>query len=175
MRSACLRPRSVSRLPASLAASASASPASACRQTIRSMSVIRKAPMLPALDDATMSVAGLRAGLGLQSPVLRHQLLARLAAVGIERDAVDRADLPALRLVEVPDAFGASIGVDDVDLGTHRNGPVRALRLADVAVDALVGDDQRHRHAPRGLTGAVRRAARASCAATPAPMARRTW
>src|SRR5690606_37297361 len=98
----------------------------------------------------------------------------RLAPLRIERDAVDRADLPALRLVEVPDAFGATVGVDPVDLGAHRDRAVRALGLADVAVDALVGDDQRHRPAPRPVIAVARPVAPASCAANPAPTARRT-
>src|SRR5690606_36051754 len=63
----------------------------------------------------------------------------------VARNAVDRAHLPALGLVEVPDAFGAAKRVDHVDLLAHRDRPVGALGLADVAVDALVGDDQRHR------------------------------
>jgi hypothetical protein len=35
-------------------------------------------------------------------------------------------------------------GIDDVDLVALRNGVVRALGLADVAVDAFIGDDQGH-------------------------------
>jgi hypothetical protein len=54
-------------------------------------------------------------------------------------------NLDPLRLLEVADAFGALPGVDDVDLRTLRDGVIRALRLADVAVDAFVGDHQGHR------------------------------
>jgi hypothetical protein len=42
------------------------------------------------------------------------------------------------------DALGALVGVDDVDFRALRDRVVRALRLAHVTVDALVGDDQRH-------------------------------
>ena len=68
----------------------------------------------------------------------------RLDVRGIDRDARDRADLDALRLVEVADALGALARVDDVDHHAHRDRRVRALGLAHVAVDALVGDHQRH-------------------------------
>ena len=61
------------------------------------------------------------------------------------RDALDRADLDALRGVVVADAFGASRGVDDVDMRALRDGLVRAFGLAYIAVDALVGDGERHK------------------------------
>ncbi len=69
----------------------------------------------------------------------------RLDAIGIDRNAVDRADLAALRRVEMADAFGAFRRVDHVDLRALRDRLIRAFGLADVAVDAFVGDDQRHR------------------------------
>ena len=52
--------------------------------------------------------------------------------------------LHALRLGEVAYAFGAAVGVDLIDLLAHRDRFVGALGLADVAVDALVGDPQGH-------------------------------
>jgi hypothetical protein len=61
--------------------------------------------------------------------------------VGVLGDAIHRADLNALRLVIVTDAFGALAGVDFINLGTLRNGFVGTLRFANVAVDAFVGDD----------------------------------
>src|SRR5690606_42125424 len=70
--------------------------------------------------------------------------LARLAPLRILRNAAHRAYLRALRLVEVADAFRALARVDLIDLLAHRDGVVRALRLADAAVDTLVGVDQRH-------------------------------
>ncbi|EKE18167.1 MAG: hypothetical protein ACD_10C00100G0001 [uncultured bacterium] len=64
--------------------------------------------------------------------------------VRILRNAIDRTDLHALRLVVVTDAFGALVGVDHIDLFPLGDCLIRALRFADVAVDAFVGDDQRH-------------------------------
>jgi hypothetical protein len=65
-------------------------------------------------------------------------------AIGIVRDAVDRADLDALRGLVVADALGAQLGVDDVDLVALGYRAVRALGLAHVAVDAFVGNHQGH-------------------------------
>jgi hypothetical protein len=56
-------------------------------------------------------------------------------------DAVYRADLDALRFVIVTDALGAFSGIDFIDFCALRNRLVRTLGLADVAIDALVGDD----------------------------------
>jgi hypothetical protein len=64
--------------------------------------------------------------------------------LGILRYAGDRADLHALRFVEVADALGALGRVDLVDLDAHEDGVVRALRLADIAIDAFVGDHECH-------------------------------
>jgi hypothetical protein len=72
------------------------------------------------------------------------QLLARLDPCWIDRDAGHRTQLHALRLVEVADAFGAAVGVDLVEVRPHADRGIRARRLADVAVDALVGDQQGH-------------------------------
>lgn len=80
-------------------------------------------------------------GLGRRQPfVLDEELFARFAAGGIERDAGDRAQQGALRFVEVTDAFGALVGIDLVKLFAHRNRFVGALGLADVTVDAVVGN-----------------------------------
>ena len=62
----------------------------------------------------------------------------------INRNAGHRADLHTLRLVKMTDALGALVRVDLVDLGPQKDGLVRALGLANIAVDALVGDDQGH-------------------------------
>src|SRR5690606_3568698 len=61
--------------------------------------------------------------------VLLHQFVLALDIVGVERDAVHRADLLALGFVVVADAFGAEVGVDDVDFLALGNGAVRALGL----------------------------------------------
>ena len=75
---------------------------------------------------------------GLSQFVFGLQLFGGFAPGGIEGDAGDRADLLALRLIEVADAFGATIGVDLVNLRAHKNGVVGAFRLANVAVDAVI-------------------------------------
>ena len=80
----------------------------------------------------------------MKQPILGQQLLARLDEPWIDRDAGHRAELHALRLVEVADTLGALVRVDLVDLLAHRDGLVGALGFADVAVDALVGDQQGH-------------------------------
>ena len=64
--------------------------------------------------------------------------------LGVHRYAGHRANLHALRLVKVPYAFGALAGVDLIDLLPQINRIVGALGLADIAVDAFIGDHQRH-------------------------------
>src|SRR5574343_1405494 len=64
-------------------------------------------------------------------------------------DAFDRADHHALRLVEMADAFGAAVGIDDVDVLALADGLVRTGRFADVAVDADGMDDQGHGLKPK--------------------------
>jgi hypothetical protein len=44
----------------------------------------------------------------------------------------------------MPYAFGALRGFDHINLGAHGDSGVGALGLADIAIDALVGDDQSH-------------------------------
>src|SRR5256712_11572808 len=91
---------------------------------------------------------------------LEEQPLA-LRPLGVGHAAVDRADLGARLLIVEADALGALLGddVEDVvgDRRMHRavgrlplhpalvDGCVRALGLAGAAVDALAGDDRRHR------------------------------
>jgi hypothetical protein len=72
--------------------------------------------------------------------VLGLQLFRRFAPGWIEWNATDRTDLLALGLVEMADALGALVGIDLVDLGAHVNGVIWALGLANVAVDAFVGN-----------------------------------
>ena len=72
------------------------------------------------------------------------ELFAALVEVEVDGDALDGTDLGALGFIEVADAFGATVGVDDVVLGPHGDGFVGAFGFAAVAVDALVGDDEGH-------------------------------
>ena len=76
--------------------------------------------------------------------VFLPQRFLALDVLRIDRDARHRADLHALRFVKMADAFGAFFGVDLIDLLAQINRFVRAFGLADVAVDALVGDQQGH-------------------------------
>ena len=62
----------------------------------------------------------------------------------IHRDAGHGADLHALRLVMMPHAFRALGWVNFVNFLTHINRIVRALGLANVAIDAFIGNHQRH-------------------------------
>jgi hypothetical protein len=70
---------------------------------------------------------------------------------GVLGDALYGANGDTLRGVEVTDALGTAIWVDDIDLHALGDGLIRALRLADVAIDAFVGDHQRHGKTP-GIT-----------------------
>jgi len=79
------------------------------------------------------------------------ELFPGLRVCGILGDAFHRANSDALRGVEVTDALGAATRVDDIDLHALGDGLIRALRLADVAIDAFVGDHQRHGKTP-GIT-----------------------
>ena len=62
----------------------------------------------------------------------------------VERDAVDRAHLLTLGLIEMPHAFGAQVRIDDKDLVPCTDGIVGAFGFTNVTVDAVVGDIQGH-------------------------------
>jgi hypothetical protein len=62
----------------------------------------------------------------------------------VKRDAFDRAHLHALGLLKMAHAFGAPPGINDVEVRAHGNGLVGALGLADIAIDAGIGDHQGH-------------------------------
>src|SRR5258706_3570629 len=64
--------------------------------------------------------------------------------IRIQGNALHGAYLPALWLVVVPDALGAFVRIDPVDFRSLRDSVVGTRRLAYVAVDALVRDDQSH-------------------------------
>ena len=64
--------------------------------------------------------------------------------IGIEWYASNRTNLLALWLIEMPHAFGAFVRVDFIDLTAHVYGQIRALGFAHIAIDALIGDHQRH-------------------------------
>src|SRR5687768_17498991 len=70
------------------------------------------------------------ASLGDQPFVLLFKLIMRFFIRRIDNDAVDRTHFHALRFLEVADAFGAELRLDDVDLLALGDGPIRALGLA---------------------------------------------
>ena len=72
------------------------------------------------------------------------QFFLRFRVIEVERDAIDGAHFFALRRVEMTDAFGAFRRIDFVDFNAHVDCFVRALGLAHVAVDALIGNFKRH-------------------------------
>ena len=76
------------------------------------------------------------------------QLVVRFREVQIQRDAVDGTNLAALRFCEMPDAFGAPVRIDLVDLLALKDRIVRALGLTDVAINTLVRNLERHRGNP---------------------------
>lgn len=79
-----------------------------------------------------------------QPPVLVHELFLRFPMIRIIGNAVDRAHRLALRNIKVPHAFGATLWIDFIDHWPFVNGFIRADGLADIAIDALVGDFQCH-------------------------------
>ena len=80
----------------------------------------------------------------LKCVVFGHQFTVAFAPHRVEWNAFHGTNDLALRPVEVSDALSALAGIDLVDLKPHRDGGVRALGFAHVAVDALVGDHQGH-------------------------------
>jgi hypothetical protein len=72
------------------------------------------------------------------------QFFLRFGMIQIERDAIDGAHFFALRRIKMADAFGAFCWIDFVDFDAHVDGLVRALGLAHVAVNALIGDFECH-------------------------------
>jgi len=63
---------------------------------------------------------------------------------GVEGDAVNRANFAALGFVKMANALGAFVGINLVIFFAHVNGIVRAFGLADIAIDAFVGNHQCH-------------------------------
>lgn len=63
----------------------------------------------------------------------------------------DRAHRLTSWLFIVTFTLSAQVRVDLEDLTSHRNSTVRAFRIAHIAVNALVGNEQRHGYLPVGL------------------------
>lgn len=80
----------------------------------------------------------------MQFEKLAQQLLPGVGVGRVFGNAFNRAHHHALWLVEMPHALGALAGVYFINFFTHADRAVRALGLAHVAIDALIGDDQSH-------------------------------
>ena len=61
---------------------------------------------------------------------------------GIFRNTFHRADFHALRRIKMAYAFGTQIRVDLVNLETLVDGLIRTFGLADITIDAFLGDYQ---------------------------------
>ena len=72
--------------------------------------------------------------------VLLHQIVMRFHIIGMQGNAINRTDLPALRGIKMAYALRALVGIDLVNLNPHKNRIIRALGFTDVAIDALVGN-----------------------------------
>ena len=90
-----------------------------------------------------LCVATLR-GSRMQVFVLFEQVFLGLWPVMVLNNAICRAHQLALRFILGADALGALGRIDHVDFIALRDGAVRALRFANVAVDAFIADNQRH-------------------------------
>lgn len=62
----------------------------------------------------------------------------------VNQDAIDGTNLLALRFIVVSDALRAEVGVDFINFLALGNGIIRTFGFAYVAVDALVGNKERH-------------------------------
>jgi hypothetical protein len=63
---------------------------------------------------------------------------------GIESNAFNGADLNALRSIKVPHTFRTEFRLNNIDLLSLRNSPIRALWFANIAVNTLIGNQQGH-------------------------------
>lgn len=70
--------------------------------------------------------------------VLLHQIVVRFGVIGMQWDAIHWTHLPTLGRIKVTYAFRALIGINLVDLNSHKDCIIRALGLTDIAIDALV-------------------------------------
>src|SRR5262249_32881603 len=123
-------------------------------------------PVNRATSRPVLLLAEARRGVGRDIPVgmertrLHEELLLALGVVGIRYAAVDGTDRGALLLVEEPDALGAFLRNDVIDVllqggmaaaavlphdTTLVDRGVRAFGLARATVDALLGDHRGHR------------------------------
>ena len=64
----------------------------------------------------------------------------RFHIIGMQWNAINGTDLPALRGIKMAYALRALVGIDLVNLNPHENRIIGALGLTDVAIDALVSN-----------------------------------
>ena len=72
--------------------------------------------------------------------VLLHQIVMRFYIIGMQGNAINGADLPALRGIKMAYALRALVGINLVNLNPHKNRIIRALGFTDVAINALIGN-----------------------------------
>lgn len=87
----------------------------------------------------------------LKACEFRPQQLDGLRSVRILRYATDGAKYLALRLIEMANTFGTTVRIDLIDFLAHRNRLVWAGGFANITVDTLIGNLQRHGDLGRGL------------------------
>src|SRR5262245_5173627 len=128
--------------------------------------------------------------LGMEDPGLGDELLLGLRVVRIRNAAIDGTHGGALLLIEEPDALGALLGHDEVDvlhkcgmrltivlprLPAFIDGGVGTLGLAGPAVDALLGDHRRHRRRTLQCAVLADNPRRADQGETPVTAKRGAW
>jgi hypothetical protein len=79
-----------------------------------------------------------------QFQILLVQAVFILDITGVFRNTVDRTHFYALRHIMMAYAFGTHGGIDDVDVFALGNGAVRALGLADIAIDTFITNKKGH-------------------------------
>jgi len=67
-----------------------------------------------------------------------------LFAIGVWQACVGGTHVGALLFLVEANAFGAALGIDDVQLLARTNGVVGTGRFTEAAVDAVVDDECRH-------------------------------
>jgi len=89
-------------------------------------------------------IGQLRRFIGVKHEKLGQQLRLIFRVRRVLGNTFNGADNHALGFVEMTDAFSAFIRVNFIDFLAHVNGSVRTLRFANVTINTLVGDNQRH-------------------------------
>jgi len=89
--------------------------------------------------------------------VLLEQLIFGLLVVRILEDAINRANLNTLGGLIVAHTLGAEVRVNLIYFVALTDGSVRALRLANVAVNAFVSNVKGHGVTPEVLVNRVNR------------------